>query len=79
MIVWKSVLPEPNWGVVFTETGFSRLGLGYVGQILILQPDYQAARKYWNILKNPLIKEESESVTNCHRLKLETGDGKKRG
>jgi len=44
---------------------------------LIQQPDYQAARKYWNKLKERLRKEGSESVTNCHQLKLEAADGKK--
>jgi len=46
-------------------------------QVLIQQPDYQKARKYWNKLKERLKKEGSESVTNCHRLKLEAADGKK--
>lgn len=46
-------------------------------QVLIQQPDYQAARKYWNKLKERLKKEGSESVTNCHQLKLEAADGKK--
>lgn len=41
---------------------------------LIQQPDYQTARKYWNKLKERLRKEGSESVTNCHRLKLEAAD-----
>ncbi|MBI4356625.1 MAG: Bro-N domain-containing protein [Gammaproteobacteria bacterium] len=44
---------------------------------LIQQSDYQTARKYWNKLKERLTKEGSESVTNCHRLKLEAADGKK--
>jgi hypothetical protein len=44
---------------------------------LIQQPDFQTARKYWNKLKERLSKEGSESVTNCHRLKLEAADGKK--
>ncbi|HZW26749.1 MAG TPA: hypothetical protein VFF26_14820 [Gallionella sp.] len=39
-------------------------------QVLTQQPDYQAARKYWNKLKERLRKEGCESVTNCHRLKL---------
>jgi len=43
---------------------------------LIQQPDYQAARKYWNKLKERLKKEGSQSVTNCHRLKLPAADGK---
>jgi DNA-damage-inducible protein D len=46
-------------------------------QVLIQQPDYQTARKYWNKLKERLRKEGSESVTNCHQLKLEASDGKK--
>lgn len=44
---------------------------------LIQQPDYQAARNYWKVLKNRLNKEGSESVTKCHRLKLQTADGRK--
>ncbi len=44
---------------------------------LIQQPDYQTARKYWNKLKERLKKEGSESVTNCHQLKLPAADGKK--
>ncbi|MBU1717411.1 MAG: Bro-N domain-containing protein [Proteobacteria bacterium] len=46
-------------------------------QVLIRQPDYQTARKYWNKLKERLKKEGSESVTNCHQLKMEAADGKK--
>ena len=45
-------------------------------QALTQQPDYQTARKYWNKLKERLGKEGSESVTNCHRLKLPAADGK---
>ena len=47
-----------------------------VVQVLTQQPDYQTARKYWNQLKRRLEKEGSESVTNCHRLKLPAADGK---
>jgi len=46
-------------------------------QVLIQQPDYQAARNYWKVLKNRLEKEGSESVTKCNRLKMEAADGKK--
>jgi len=45
-------------------------------QVLTQQPDYQAARNYWKVLKNRLRKEGSESVTNCNRLKLPAADGK---
>ena len=45
-------------------------------QVLTQQPDYQTARKYWNKLKERLGKEGSQSVTNCHQLKLEAADGK---
>ena len=45
-------------------------------QVLIQQPDYQAARNYWKVLKNRLNKEGSESVTKCNRLKTEASDGK---
>jgi hypothetical protein len=45
-------------------------------QVLTQQPDYQTARKYWNKLKERLGKEGSQSVTNCHQLKLAAADGK---
>jgi len=45
-------------------------------KVLTQQTDYQTARKYWNKLKERLGKEGSESVTNCHRLKLPAADGK---
>ena len=45
-------------------------------KVLTQQPNYQTARKYWNKLKGRLSTEGSESVTNCHRLKLPAADGK---
>ena len=45
-------------------------------QALTQQPDFQAARNYWKVLKNRLRKEGSESVTKCNRLKLPAADGK---
>ncbi len=45
--------------------------------VLTNQKDYQTARKYWNKLKERLKAEGSQSVTNCHQLKLLAGDGKK--
>jgi DNA-damage-inducible protein D len=41
------------------------------------QKDSQTARKYWNKLSQRLRDEGSEMVTKCHRLKLESTDGKK--
>ncbi|WP_042005998.1 BRO-N domain-containing protein, partial [Capnocytophaga canis] len=46
--------------------------------ILTDQPHYQGARNYWKVLKNRLIKEGNETVTNCNQLKLEAEDGKMR-
>lgn len=45
---------------------------------LLQQPDFQAARNYWKVLKNRLSKEGSETVTKCNRLKLMAEDGKMR-
>jgi len=57
-----------------TETWF--FSIVDIIQVLIQQPDYQAARNYWKVLKNRLTKEGSQSVTNCNRLKLPAADGK---
>ncbi len=40
--------------------------------------DYQAARKYWNKLKQRLKEEGFQPVTNCHQLKMPAADGKMR-
>ncbi|MEI6168814.1 MAG: BRO family protein [bacterium] len=57
-----------------TETWF--FSVVDIVQVLTQQPDYQAARNYWKVLKNRLTKEGSQSVTNCNRLKLRASDGK---
>src|SRR3989339_818977 len=46
--------------------------------VLTEQEDFQTARKYWNKLSQRLRQEGSEVVTNCHRLKLPSPDGKLR-
>ncbi len=45
--------------------------------VLTQQPNYTAARNYWQVLKHRLDKEGSQSVTNCNHLKLEAADGKR--
>ena len=57
-----------------TETWF--FSVVDIIQVLIQQPDYQAARNYWKVLKNRLNKEGSETVANCNQLKMEVEDGK---
>jgi len=57
-----------------TETWF--FSVVDIIQVLTQQPDFQTARKYWNKLKERLAKEGNQSVTICHRLKLEAADGK---
>jgi hypothetical protein len=59
-----------------TETWF--FSVVDIIQVLIQQPDFQAARKYWNKLKERLKNEGSETVTNCHQLKMVAEDGKMR-
>ena len=47
-------------------------------QVLIQQPDYQAARKYWKVLKGRMAKEGSQVVTDCYQLKFSAADGRQR-
>jgi DNA-damage-inducible protein D len=47
-------------------------------RVLTQQPDYQAARKYWKVLKGRLAKEGSQLVSNCYQLKMAAEDGKQR-
>jgi hypothetical protein len=46
--------------------------------VLTDQPSHQGARNYWKVLKNRLLKEGNETVTNCNQLKLQAEDGKMR-
>ena len=39
--------------------------------------DFVKSGTYWRVLKHRLIKEGSQVVTNCNKLKLEAPDGKK--
>ena len=40
--------------------------------------DSTDSRKYWNKLKQRLLNEGNETVTNCHQLKMRATDGKMR-
>jgi len=44
--------------------------------VLTEQTDYKKAKSYWSTLKERLLKEGSELVTNCDQLKLMAKDGK---
>ncbi len=46
--------------------------------VLTDSPDFQTARNYWKVLKNRLVKEGNETVTNCNQLKMQATDGKMR-
>ena len=37
---------------------------------VLTDSDYQAARKYWKVLKGRLKKEGNETVTNCYQLSM---------
>lgn len=43
---------------------------------VLMDSDYQTARKYWKVLKGRLIKEGNQSVTDCYQLKMQSTDGK---
>ena len=46
---------------------------------ILIEKNYQSARKYWNKLAQRLRDEGSEqTVTNCHQLKMPAADGKMR-
>ena len=44
--------------------------------VIAILTDSPNPRNYWKVLKNRLIKEGSELVTNCNQLKLPSSDGK---
>jgi len=46
---------------------------------ILIEKDYQSARTYWKKLAQRLREEDSsQTVTNCHQLKMEAADGKMR-
>ena len=46
--------------------------------VLTEQSDMLKARKYWNKLKQRLLEEGNQTVTNWHQLKMKAADGKMR-
>ncbi len=46
--------------------------------VLVDSRDALTARKYWNKLKQRLVEEGNETVTNCHQLRMTAADGKQR-
>lgn len=46
---------------------------------ILIEKDYQSARKYWKVLKGRIANEGyNELVTNCYQLKMQADDGKMR-
>ncbi len=79
MKVWPAVFEEHDIRRAYdvkTEAWF--FSVVDIIQVLTQQPDYQASRKYWKVLKGRLAKEGSELVTNCYQLRMAAGDGKQR-
>jgi len=47
-----------------------------VVDVIAVLTNSTSPRKYWNKLAERLRKEDSESVTKCHQLKMQAADGK---
>ena len=73
--LFESKKIRTSWNEEEEEWYFSIID---IVEILTDQIDYQGARNYWKVLKNRLLKEGNETVTNCNQLKMEAVDGKMR-
>ena len=73
--LFESKKIRTSWNEEEEEWYFSIID---IVEILTDQIDYQGARNYWKVLKNRLLKEGNETVTNCNQLKMEAADGKMR-
>jgi len=54
-----------NWDEVEDKWWFSVVDI----VTILIDSDYQNARKYWKVLKGRLVAEGNETVTNCYQLK----------
>ena len=45
---------------------------------VLMGSDYQAARKYWKVLKGRIVQEAGQPVTICYQFKMRAADGKMR-
>ena len=45
---------------------------------VLMGSDYQAARKYWKVLKGRIVQEAGQPVTTCYQFKMRAADGKMR-
>lgn len=72
--LFESQLIRSEWDAEAEKWWFSVLD---VVAVLTDQPDYKKVRNYWKWLKNKLIAEGSQLVSDTNQLKLPAADGKK--
>lgn len=70
--VFESKQVRTVWDAEAEEWYFSVVGIVAV----LIDKDYDGARKYWKVLKGRLKAEGSELVSFCYQLKLQSSDGK---
>lgn len=70
--VFESKQVRTVWDAEAEEWYFSVVDIVAV----LIDKDYDGARKYWKVLKGRLKAEGSELVSFCHQLKLQSSDGK---
>ena len=70
--VFESKQVRTVWDAEAEEWYFSVVDIVAV----LIDKDYDGARKYWKVLKGRLKAEGSELVSFCYQLKLQSSDGK---
>jgi len=73
MKIFENTQVRTIWDEKLEKYWFSILD---VVSILTEQPDYEKTKNYWKWLKNKLLKEGSELVSNTNQLKMQAKDGK---